>query len=113
MAELTIKDFHGAVTKCGACSNADPETPMPCPICFCRGYVAQCLACKGEGQTIVPVAGGSGEMKSTCSVCGGKGRFGVNKPQDWDILHPGEVETPAPVAGESDLEPVGEVASVG
>jgi len=112
MAELTIKDYHGAVKKCH-CSNSDPETPMTCNVCFCRGYTAECLACKGKGQTVVPVAGGSGEMLSTCSACGGKGFYGVNKPTDWDILHPVEVETPAPVAGESELAPVGEVASVG
>jgi hypothetical protein len=115
MAELTIKDYHGAVSKCAACSNADPETPMHCPQCFCRGYVAECLACKGAGQTIVPVAGGSGEMKSTCSVCGGKGKFGVNKPADWDILHPAEVaevEVPSLPAQEPKSEPVDELVAV-
>lgn len=65
---------------------------MPCERCKCRGYVAQCLACLGKGQTEVPVAGGSGLMKSTCSTCGGGGTFPINKPADWDIFHPAVVE---------------------
>lgn len=103
MENLKLSDYRGKVSKCH-CTNSDPETPMPCNACFCRGYTAECLACKGSGQNIVPVAGGSGEMKSTCSVCGGKGKFGVNKPTDWDITHPADV---------SDSEPIEEASSVG
>ncbi len=111
---MPISDFYGKKSRCH-CTNDDPSTPMPCERCYCRGYTAECLSCKGAGQTVVPVAGGSGEMKSTCSICGGKGRFGVPKPADWDILHPAEtadVETTAPVEAKPSKEPIEEVASV-
>ena len=91
---MPISDYKGKVSKC-FCTNADPATPMPCERCFCRGYVAECLACLGKGQTDVPVAGGSGMMKHTCLMCGGKGTFSINKPLDWDILNP-SVEEVAP-----------------
>jgi len=42
------------------------------------------MACNSTGQTTVAVAGAAaGTMKSTCSACGGTGRFGVNKPEGW------------------------------
>jgi hypothetical protein len=34
------------------------------------------------------MAGGPGVMSATCSSCGGVGKFGVNKPADWDETHP-------------------------
>lgn len=79
-----LSDFHGTVAKCH-CTNHDPEQPMDCHHCFSRGYVAECKACGGKGQTSVPVAGAqSGEMKSTCDKCGGTGHFGV-KPTPEQI----------------------------
>lgn len=78
MAKLS--DFHGAVSKC-FCTNSDPNQPMDCKACFCRGWVAACLACNGSGQTRVPVAGtNTGDMASTCSKCGGTGTFPANAP---------------------------------
>jgi hypothetical protein len=104
---MELKDYRGRVTRCGTCTNYDPEQPMACNRCFCRGYVAECLACAGKGAVEQPVAGGvSGMMTSTCHICAGKGIFGVNKPEDWDILHPA-VEEPEPEAA-----PVEEVAAV-
>lgn len=85
---MKIQDYYGKISKC-FCTNSDPKTPMACARCFSRGFVAECLACQGTGQVEEPVAGaGKGTMKSTCSVCGGKKCFAVNKPADWDKLHP-------------------------
>lgn len=84
---MTIKDLHGAVTRC-TCTNWNPETPTSCKWCFSRGYVAECLSCSGKGMKEEPVAGASGKMSVTCASCGGSGRYGVNKPADWDITHP-------------------------
>lgn len=84
---MTIKDLHGRVERC-ICTNWNPDMPMTCQWCFSRGYVAECLACSGAGMKEEPVAGSNGTMKSTCASCGGKGKFGVNKPADWDITHP-------------------------
>ena len=89
---MKISDFHGAVSKCPQCTNDNPETPMSCARCFCRGFLAQCLRCLGKKQIEEPVAGAAkGTMKSTCEICGGKGEFATNKPADWDVLHPAEV----------------------
>lgn len=75
-----LKSFHGAVTKC-YCTNPDPQQPMDCKNCMCRGYVAECLGCNGKGQISVPVAGAqSGNMNSTCHLCGGTGHFPANAP---------------------------------
>lgn len=88
-----ISAYYGKVSRC-ACTN--PEIPEPCNKgCFCRGYVAQCLRCMGTGLFKEPVAGASGEMSVTCGICGGKGKFGVNKPKDWDILNPPPVPVEA------------------
>ena len=98
---MKIQDFHGAVSKCGECTNADPTQPMPCNRCFCRGFVAQCIGCNGTGQRKEPVAGSTGgDMAVTCAPCAGKGVFGVNKPDGWDVAHPAEIpaETAEPVA---------------
>lgn len=91
-----ISDFYGKVSKCH-CTNSDPAKPMGCSECFSRGYVAECLHCLGKGQVEEPVAGGNGKMFATCPSCGGRGKFGVNKPSDWDTLHPPVIEeVPAP-----------------
>jgi hypothetical protein len=88
---MKLSDYHGAVSRCDRCTNWDPTQPMSCSKCFCRGYVAACLACEGKGQVEEPVAGAAkGTMKSTCNTCGGKRSFPVPKPKDWDILHPAE-----------------------
>lgn len=77
---MRLLDFHGKITKC-SCTNSDPKQPMDCRNCQCRGYVAECLGCGGKGQITVPVAGAqSGDMKSTCSLCGGIGHFPSNAP---------------------------------
>lgn len=79
----TISRFHGAVSKCTICSNAE-GVPMHCNQCKSRGYIAVCTNCNGEGHTTVPVAGAaSGDMTSTCPACGGLRCFGVNKPDGW------------------------------
>jgi hypothetical protein len=100
---MKMSDLHGAVTKCDRCSNANPETPMPCAKCFCRGFVAACLQCNGTGQIEESVVGGAkGMMLSTCPGCGGTKCFGVNKPVDWDAAHPSEpVKTAEQVALDS------------
>lgn len=96
---MKISDYWGKVSKCH-CTNSDPNTPMSCARCFCRGYVAECLACQGTGQIEEPVAGAmKGTMKSTCGVCGGKKVFAINKPADWDATHP-------PVEEAQELQPV-------
>jgi hypothetical protein len=90
---MKIQDYHGAVSQC-FCTNHDPAKPMPCQRCFCRGYVAECLACQGTGQIEEGVAGAAaGTMRSTCKICGGHKCFAVPKPLDWDKLHPA-VEVP-------------------
>lgn len=100
-----ISDFYGKVSRC-RCTNHDPETPMPCPDCFCRGYVAQCLRCMGSGMFKEPVAGAKGEMQVTCGICGGKGKYGVNKPKDWDVLNP----PPVPVEASTDAGSVAPIS---
>lgn len=93
---MQIKDYHGAVIKCPQCTNSNPATPMNCVRCFCRGFLATCLACMGKKQIEEPIAGAAkGTMKSTCNTCAGKGEFAVNKPADWDKLHPEEVQEEA------------------
>jgi hypothetical protein len=75
-----LSDFKGEITPCH-CTNKDPRQPMDCKHCLCRGYLAQCLACNGKGQITVPVAGAqSGDMRSTCHLCGGSGSFPSNAP---------------------------------
>jgi hypothetical protein len=96
---MKLSDYFGAVQKCPQCTNSNPETPMNCVRCFCRGFLAQCLRCQGKKQIEEPVAGAAtGTMKSTCGICGGKGEFAVNKPQDWDRLHPAEIPAEAVTA---------------
>lgn len=92
---MAISDFYGKIDKCNCCTNSKPDEPMPCNACFCRGYVAECLSCRGTGQKTEAVAGGAGEMRVTCNACGGKAKFAVNKPADWDILHPAVEEVAA------------------
>ena len=85
-----IQQFHGVVSKC-SCGLADhPEGTgeRACKICFGRAFVAECTACDGPGQTTQKMAGGPGFMSATCICCGGTGKFGVNKPADWDETHP-------------------------
>ena len=86
-----IQQFHGVVSKC-SCGLADhPEGTgeRACKICFGRGFTASCLKCDGNGQYQERVAGAvEGFMGVTCIACGGVGRFGVNKPADWDETHP-------------------------
>ncbi len=85
-----IQQFHGVVSKC-SCGLADhPEGTgeRACKICFGRAFVAECTACDGHGQTTQKMAGGPGFMSATCICCGGTGKFGVNKPADWDETHP-------------------------
>lgn len=101
---MNIKDLHGKIEKCW-CTNSDPAKPMPCSRCFCRGFVAECLQCSATGQIEEVVVGGAkGTMKSTCPGCGGTKVFGVNKPADWDTLHPPVPELAAEVQ-ESAEEP--------
>jgi hypothetical protein len=93
---MNIQDYYGRVTKC-ACTN--PDLPESCNKgCFCRGYIAECLACMGTGMVVENVAGSSGKMQVTCAPCSGKGKFPINKPKDWDILNP----PPVPVETSSD-----------
>ena len=88
-----ISQYHGPISKCPICTNADPAKPMDCKNCFSRGFVAQCLLCGGKGQVTIPVAGVEvGTMNSTCSACGGRGVFGVKRPADWEEPVPVEDE---------------------
>ena len=82
MAERSMSEFYGEITKCKVCTN--PDEPMPCNECFSRGFVAKCMGCDGGGQVSAPVAGAAaGTMMSTCGACGGTGKFGVKKPENW------------------------------
>ncbi len=95
----SISRYHGKVSKC-TCGKADQparESMRACSICFDRGFVAECMACDGKGQTTEKMAGGPGMMKSTCNACGGLGRFAVNKPEDWV-----EPAPPAPAETKTD-----------
>jgi hypothetical protein len=110
---MKIQDLHGKVEKCNRCTNADPAKPMSCSLCYCRGYVAECLQCSGKGMIEEPVVGGAkGTMTATCPSCGGARCFGVNKPADWDQTHPEAIPQPdgdsAPVeaAGDRPAVPV-------
>jgi len=69
------------------CTNAK-GIPMSCPNCFARGYVARCMNCDGKGQVTIAMAGGPGEMTSTCQPCAGRGVFGVRKPSNLDPEQP-------------------------
>ena len=99
---MNLADYKGRVDKCDRCTNSNPETPMDCRKCFSRGYVAECLKCMGKKQIQEGVAGtNNGTMWVTCPLCGGSGCFAVNKPADWDILHPEpvvEAKTPEEIA---------------
>jgi hypothetical protein len=104
---MKMSDLYGAVSKCNRCSNSNPATPMPCTLCFCRGFVAECLHCSGKGMITEPVVGGAnGTMSVTCPSCGGARCFAVNKPANWDELNPAE---PVEVSVES--APVAETSS--
>ena len=99
MASENISKYHGVVSPCDCGTYAHPERQgeRSCRICFGRGFVADCTACNGKGKNEVPVNGSDpslGVMASTCNKCGGIGKFGVNKPADW------QDEPPAPVAQE-------------
>ena len=102
MAE-TIRKYHGEVSICNCgCydkkkGEVDPEHggQRSCGICFGRGFVAACTRCGGKGSITENMAGGPGTMGSTCIACGGVGRFGVNKPEDWTDEQPKEAEPEA------------------
>lgn len=83
MSELTIADYKGKVTKCG-CSN--PDKPEQCSRCFARGFLAECLACRGTGRVEVPISGASGAMQGTCNWCGGRTNYPANKPENYDAI---------------------------
>ncbi len=91
-----ISAFHGEVSKC-SCGLADhPEGTgeRACGLCFGRAFVASCTACDGKGKVEQKMAGGPGTMSATCSICGGVGKFGVNKPADWEETHPAQIPVP-------------------
>jgi hypothetical protein len=91
-----ISAYHGEVSACSCGIYEHPERTgeRACRACFNRGFVAVCTACDGQGQIEQKMAGGPGTMKATCSLCGGGGRYGVNKPADWDETHPKELAVP-------------------
>lgn len=103
--DTSISAFRGKVSLC-SCTNHDPAKPVGCNRCYSRGYLAECLGCMGTGQKEEPVAGGNGTMKSTCPICGGSGSMGVNKPADWDALHPVAVAEEVVPAAEPELAAV-------
>lgn len=98
----TISQYYGEIRKC-TCGLADlgdkpRQSFRACPICFDRGFVAECLACNGKGQCIATVNGADpslGTMKSTCNACGGQGSFAVRRPEDWVDAVPAAPELPA------------------
>lgn len=94
-----IQQYHGEVKPCDCGLYEHPEGTgeRACGLCFGRGFVASCLACEGKGRVEQKMAGGPGTMSATCSLCGGKGVYGVNKPADWDETHPAEVVAPEAV----------------
>lgn len=94
-----ISQYHGEVSECTCDLYRHPEKqgPTACKLCYGRGFVAACKGCRGKGKNEVPVNGNDpslGVMSSTCSLCGGIGMFGVNKPADWDATHPVAAELP-------------------
>lgn len=91
MANISM--YHGEVSPCDCGLYEHPEGTgeRACRICFHRGFVAACTACDGKGKVEQKMAGGPGTMSATCSICGGVGKFGVNKPADWDETHPKEI----------------------
>ena len=97
MASEGISRFHGQVTKCdcGIYDHPEKQGERACQFCFGRGFVAECTACEGKGQTTEKMAGGPGTHSATCNRCGGIGKFGVNKPEDWVDVVP---EAPAVAA---------------
>lgn len=90
---MSIQQYHGEISPCDCGLYEHPEKTgeRSCRICFGRAFVAQCTACEGKGQVEQKMAGGPGTMKATCSLCGGVGKYGVNKPKDWEETHPKEV----------------------
>ena len=75
---MGLEEFRGEVRTCGC----KPNEEMACTFCRGRNYVAKCKACDGKGQNVVPVAGCSGTMSSTCNICGGTGTLPANKPEE-------------------------------
>ncbi len=88
-----IQQYHGEVSvcSCGIYEHPEGTGERGCKLCFNRGFVAACTACDGKGQVMQKMAGGPGTHTATCNICGGVGRFGVNKPADWDETHLKEV----------------------
>jgi hypothetical protein len=83
-----ISQFHGEISKCdcGLADHPEGTGERACVFCYGRGFVAACKGCNGTGKHEVAVNGTDktlGVMSSTCSLCGGKGKFGVNRPKDW------------------------------
>lgn len=85
MASNDISKYHGRVTKChcGIADHPEGNSERACKQCFGRGFLAECRACDGKGQTLQAMAGGPGTHTATCNCCGGIGTFGVNRPADW------------------------------
>ena len=88
-----ISAYHGEVKPCDCGLYEHPERmgEKSCRQCFGRGFTASCTGCEGTGQILEKMAGGPGTMSATCSFCGGNGKFGVNKPANWDETHPAAV----------------------
>lgn len=98
MATTTIAQYHGEVSlcDCGIYEHPEKAGERACRICFGRGFVAKCTKCEGKGQIREDMAGGPGKMWSTCNACGGVGKFGVKKPENWvDDPKPEPTETAA------------------
>ena len=91
-----ISTFHGEISicECGLYEHPEKQGDRACRFCWGRGFVAACTACDGKGRIEQKMAGGPGTMSATCSMCGGVGCYGVNKPADWEETHPKEVVVP-------------------
>jgi hypothetical protein len=86
---MSMSAYYGPVSECKVCTASRNAADIPertCYNCFGRGFVAQCMLCDGKGYTSQPVAGAqSGSMNATCNGCGGRGCYGVNKPEGWVV----------------------------
>jgi hypothetical protein len=92
-----ISAYHGDVKPCDCGLYEHPEKQVSeraCATCFGRSFVASCLGCDGKGRIEQKMAGGPGTMTATCSLCGGRGCYGVNKPADWEETHPKALPAP-------------------
>ena len=89
---MSMSQYYGEIHECPNCKASANAADMPersCTLCYGRLFVAECTNCYNKGYVEQPVAGSAaGSMKATCSACGGKRFFAVNKPDGWVAPEP-------------------------